>query len=68
MKINNNNNKNNINKNMKDKSKNNNIDCAQKEVSSKYWIKSNKGLPQLKHLIALEEDMVDLVQKLNFSK
>ena len=61
MKLNNKNkNNNNINNNMKDNSKNNG-GGTQKKNSSRYGIKSNKCPPQVKYLIAFEEDMVDLV-------
>ena len=65
----NNKNKNNssIKNNMKDNSKNNG-DGTQKENSSRYGIKSNKCPPQVKDLIAFEEDMIDLVHQIRFRK
>ena len=56
-----------INNNMKDNRKNNG-DGTQKENSSRYRIKSNKRLPQVKDLIAFEEDMVDSVHQIRFRK
>ena len=65
----NNKNKNNstIKNNMKDNSKNNG-DGTQKENPSRYGIKSNKCPPQVKDLIAFEEDMIDLVHQIRFRK
>ena len=68
MKLNNKNkNNNHINNNMKDNTKNNG-DGTQKEHSSRYGIKSNKCPPQVKDLIAFEEDMIDLVHQIRFRK
>ena len=53
----------NINNNVRDNSKNNG-DGTQKENSSRYGIKSNKCLPQVKDLIAFDEDMIDLVHQI----
>ena len=52
---------------MKDSSKNNG-NRTQKENSSRYGIKSNKCPPQVKDLIAFEEDMIDLVHQITFLK
>ena len=52
---------------MKDNSKNNG-DGTQKENSSRYGIRSNKCPPQVKDLIAFEEDMTDLVHQIRFHK
>ena len=68
VKLNNKNkNNNHINNNMKDNTKNNG-DGTQKEHSSRYGIKSNKCPPQVKDLIAFEEDMIDLVHQIRFRK
>ena len=60
-------NNNNINNSMKDKRKNNG-DGTQKEHSSRCRIKSNKCPPQVKDLIAFEEDMIDLVHQIRFHR
>ena len=52
---------------MKDNSKNNGIG-TQKEIFSRYGIKSNKCSPPVKHLTAFEEDMIDLVHQIRFRK
>ena len=52
---------------MKSSSKNNG-DGTQKKNSSRYRIKSNKCPPQVKDLIAFEEDMIDLVLQIRFRK
>ena len=62
-----NNSKSNINKNMKDNSKKN-VNGTQKEHSSRYGRKRNKCPPQVKDLIAFEEDMIYLVYQLRFRK
>ena len=68
MKLNNKNkNKNNINNNTKNNSKNND-DGTQKENSSRNRVKSNKCPPQVKDLIAFEEDLIGLVQQIRFRK
>ena len=68
MKLNNKNkNNSNINHNLKNNSKNNG-DGTQKENSSRYGMKSNKCPPQVKGLIAFEEDMIDLVHQTRFRK
>ena len=68
MKLNNKNkNNSNINNNMKDKSKNNG-DGTQKGNSSRYGLKSNKCPPQVKDLIAFDEDMIDFVHQIRFPK
>ena len=36
----------------------------QKENYLRYGVKSNKSSPQVKDLIAFEEDMIDLVQQI----
>ena len=56
-----------INSNMRDNSKNND-DGTQKESSSRHGIKNNKCLLQVKDLIAIEEDMIDLVHQIRFHK
>ena len=48
---------------MKDSSKSNGDD-TQKENSSRCGIKSNKCPPQVKDLIAFEEDMIELVHQI----
>ena len=53
----------NINNNVRDNSKNNG-DGTQKENSSRYGIKSNKSLSQVKDLITFDEDMTDLVHQI----
>ena len=60
-------NNNKINSNMKSSSKNNG-DGTQKKNFSRYRIKSNKCPPQVKDLIAFEEDMIDLVLQIRFRK
>ena len=68
MKLNNKNkNNNNINNNMKNNGRNSD-DSTQKENPSKYGIKSNKCPPQVKDLIAFEEDMIDLIHQVRFRK
>ena len=52
---------------MKGNSKNSDGD-TQKENSSRYGIKSNKYAPQVKNLIAFEEDMINLVHQIRFRK
>ena len=48
--------------------KKNDCDDAQTEYSSKYGIKGNKCQPQMKYLIAFENDMTDFVDKIKFGK
>ena len=68
MKLNNKNkNKSNSNNNMKENSKNNS-DNTQKENSLMYGIKTNKCPPQVKDLIAFEEETIELVHKIRFCK
>ena len=68
MKLNNKNkNNSNINNNMKDNNKNNG-NSIQKENYSRYGIESNKSPPQVKDLIAFEEDMIDLVHQIRIRK
>ena len=52
---------------MKDNGKNNGDD-TQQENSSSNGIESNKCPPQVKDVIAFEEDMIDLVQQIRFRK
>ena len=53
--------------NMKDNSKNNG-DGTEKENSLRYGITSNKYPPQVKDLIAFDEDMIALVHQIRFRK
>ena len=59
--------KSNSNNNMKENSKNNS-DNTQKENSLMYGIKTNKCPPQVKDLIAFEEETIELVHKIRFCK
>ena len=59
--------KSNSNNNMKEDSKNNS-DNTQKENSLMYGIKTNKCPPQVKDLIAFEEETIELVHKIRFCK
>ena len=65
MKLNNKNKSN--SSNMKDNSKNKG-DGTQNEISSRYGVKSNICPPQVKDLIAFEEDMIDLLHQIRFRK
>ena len=68
MKLNNKNkNNSNINSNMMDNRKSNG-NGTQKENSSRYGIKSNKCPPEVKDLLAFEENTIDLVHQIRFCK
>lgn len=61
-------NKNKTNNNVKSNGTENDCDDTQIEDSSKYGIKSNKCLPQMKYLLPCGKDMTDLVHKVKLEK
>ena len=61
-------NKNKTNNNVISNGTKNDCDDTQIEDSSKYGIKRNKCLPQMKYLLPCGKDMTDLVHKVNLDK